>query len=401
MTPQLRALALALATIVGGCTAADSAGGIAEPIGSGNAQAAQMSAATTAANAANGIAADPEVLVPGHYGPDHDSRYSRLIRQARIDHAGHLVARGDVRSLLGAALLTNHIDGHDNGPSARALDYLRQAQQRDPDQVLVWVVTRALCGTDHAGACDTDAAHAQLTRLEPGNAAFWVDRFAQDPQRHRDALLSAYAADHYDDYHVALTILALTTHQGLQFDEASLPDLVDSYAFMLGGIEDPAPDPATLLRALHVMEAMLSVTGFAYASYSPLLETCDDPDADATIRDGCIRLYRQLLADSTHLYGHSVAHAGLKRHVGDSETDRQAVRRTQWASAFMAMYSETQPQTDLLRFMERSMTIGELPAVHELMTRQGVALEPPDNWDYEAWLDSAAHSRSSTDTSPE
>ena len=79
-----------------------------------------------------------------------------------------------------------------------------------------------------------------------------------------------------------------------------------------------------------------------------------------------------------------MAHAGLKRHVGDSETDRQAVRRTQWAAAFMAMYSETQPQTELLRFMERSMTIGELPAVLELMTRQGAPLDPPDDWDYEA-----------------
>ncbi len=67
----------------------------------------------------------------------------------------------------------------------------------------------------------------------------------------------------------------------------------------------------------------------------------------------------------------------------------------------MAMYSETQPQTELLHFMERSLTIGEVPAIVELMTRQGAPLDPPDNWDYEAWLDSATHSRSATDTSPE
>lgn len=363
--------------------------------------AAEGSAPTTAPAAGEKIATEPEVLVPGHYGPDHDSRYTRLIRQARIEHAARLAAGGDVRSLLGAALLTGRVDGAGNGPSAPALDYLRQAQQRDPDEVLVWVVTRALCGSHHSAACDADAAHTQLTRLEPGNAAFWLDRFAQDPGQHRDALAGAFAADHYDDYHTALSTLALTTHQGLQFDEASLPDLVDSYEFVLGGIEDPAPDAATLLRALHVMEAVVSAAGFAHGSYSPLLETCNDPGTDATIRDGCIGLYRQLLAGSTHLYGHTVAHAGLKRHVGDSDTDRQAMRRTQWANAFMAMYSETQPQTELLRFLERSMTIGEVPAIVELMTRQGAPLDPPDDWDYEVRSGSATRSRSGTDASSE
>src|SRR5690606_32481834 len=41
----------------------------------------------------SGPGSDPQVFVPGHCGPDHDRRYTRLIRQARIEHAGHLAAR--------------------------------------------------------------------------------------------------------------------------------------------------------------------------------------------------------------------------------------------------------------------------------------------------------------------
>lgn len=324
-------------------------------------------------------------------------RHRLALRQARIEQGERLAARGDARSLLGAALVTARTDGYNEPISAVAQDYLSRAQRAAPNQALTWIVARSVCGNVDTGTCDPAEALDRLLALEPDNAAFWIEKYAADPNQGTEALPQAFAASRYDDHHLEMTRLALDSHRGLRVGADAMPAVRDMYLSIASRSDsadaDEELDDATLIRAIPLVEAMLSSAfPFGFDAHRAVRKACTAEPAHSDLRGNCIHLYRRMAEDSTHMLGQMIAYNNLDAFLdADSGVDIDFMRgrgRMQWLQASFTDYSMDASPTETLAFMERSMTIGELAAMTELFQRQGLPLDPPDGWDYATWQQS-------------
>ena len=280
-----------------------------------------------------------------------------------------------------AYLALGRVTGHTPTASVRDRGYLREALERWPtDLDLAWLNASECRPED---GCDRLEAVDNLVRLEPGNAATWMQRMALaaedgDTAGFADALRAAGDAGYYDSrpgsvYLALRPLLAPPPPSCLREDgmadlqrtlgrEATAADLIDLQAL---GMEIAAWTPA----------------------YGSLARCGSGTRVAGSMRGDCIRLVRRLAAAST-LVEQRIGVALLLQLVPDEENRglREHYRRLEW----LTVEGSRPPLPP--DFVRRRFSDGEVDTIrHHLASQQ--RWPPPAGW-----LPDTVHARALVET---
>jgi hypothetical protein len=313
----------------------------------------------------------------------------RRSNAASREAAQALAARGDVRSLLAAALLWPR----DTGAEAFVIGggrwpqpaqaWLDAARFQAPTDTLVnWleVVDCHYAG----GACTTDTAVATLLRHDGDNAAAHL--LALDAaHRRKDAvavrrhLQGAAAAPRLAPYHRDLQRLVHEAHDGMRVPP--LPAAVAKLWGMAYRLDRPASaaDFSTPWFAHNLVNA--------YPMPSGLLAACRPADAalDPALDRECRAVLARLAAadDAGPVYVAVGLQGMVRLTVGDADGAawRERLRRHYWqqrnASHYLGWPGKGLFGRDRDAIVARD---GEMAAWREALRRAGVPLDPPAGW---------------------
>ncbi|MGH8090665.1 MAG: hypothetical protein ACREO6_04340 [Rudaea sp.] len=301
---------------------------------------------------------------------------AQVLAQFHHDEINLLALRGDAHALLAAALMAQ--GDADDPARPKVLQtpaLLARAQKADDADALVWWVSAALECRGKAKACPREETLAQLQKTDPANAAtwMWALRLAQQSgsaATARAALTSAAQSARYDDYFGALT--------SVLYESAGILPIRES---VLRASNQPGVSPAGF--------KLTYAAGIAVALPLPYLatsvKTCRNSTSDAGLMQDCIAIM-QKLADSGSLSTRNMGASQLMRLIPSGSAHDAAaaqVRTLAWRMQSMGAVADrlandsrvTGIYTQALRTSGR-----EIDAVDTVLRSQGVALEPPADW---------------------
>ena len=301
---------------------------------------------------------------------------AQVLAQFHHDEINLLALRGDAHSLLAAALMAQ--GDADDPARPKVLQtpaLLARAQKADDADALVWWVSAALECHGKGNPCPSEETLAQLEKSDPANAAIWMWalRPAQKPGRDattRAALTSAAGAARYDDYFGTLT--------SILYESAGILPIQEN---VLRASNQPGVSPAGF--------KLTYAAGIAVALPLPYLatlaKTCRNSTSDAGLMQDCIAIM-QKLADSGSLSARNIGASQLMRLVPSGsahDTAAAQVRTLAWRMQGMGAVADrlandsrvTGIYTQALRTSGR-----EIDAVDAVLRSQGMALEPPADW---------------------
>lgn len=345
--------------------------------------AAAPSASTAGSSRAQARVADGPVITrgsdarrdPARSGIERDRR-ALAHWQAQFDdtlrsHLQALLLSPEPATRVAAALMLHTYAGGALGAAdAETLAALvADAIDSAPEDAALLRTAHALCLSSKA--CSADDVLARLRRVEPGNAANWLDELqraheAGDGEALRRSLERASDGDRFD-----LHETAMATSMFGAIDTLRLPPMNEAAARGALRRLGYRPDARDL--------AMLAVVGVAAAqSLPPLQAVTRACPKDPAVRwpPACERLYRIFAASRTLI----VRRLALVMLVGHS-TDAPAA--WQWREQLRRHAWLTETAQALLgdrRFHREFWLLGEIPAMQSLLRRRGLPALPPPGW---------------------
>jgi hypothetical protein len=301
---------------------------------------------------------------------------AQVLAQFHHDEINLLALRGDAHSLLAAALMAT-VDADDPArPKVlKTPALLARAQKADDADALVWWVSAALECRGKAKACPSEETLAQLQKADPANAAtwMWALRPAQKPgsaATARAALTSAASAARYDDYFGTLT--------SILYESAGILPIQES-------VLRASNQPGVSASGFKLTYAAGIAVALPLPYLATLAKTCQNSASDAGLAQDCIAIM-QKMADSGSLSARNIGASQLMRLIpsGSAHDAAAAQARTlAWRMQNMGSVADrlandsrvTGLYTQTLRASGR-----EIDAVDAVLRSQGVALEPPADW---------------------
>jgi hypothetical protein len=314
-------------------------------------------------------------------GADNDraalAAWNERVDAALATRADTLAARGAPRDLIASALLrampprnpeTPGIFPDWERPGAR--EAWQSARDRSPDDVLLAWIELENC----PGPCDADAARARLQRLEPDNAAAWLQAFdaawlAGDERLARAHLARAARSERFSYHFEELGLL-------LQDATTALPVPAPTPA-QLRALDMPAGSSADDVTAGAVFgHAVIVISGLPR-----LHEACGRPGLEPAAYADCHGTLLHL-ARSRDLLSRMIGTSQLSRLTAGTPGQAQwqaAWRRLRWLHAQSAGFD-----SDSADYIRGAWQSGEVAALEALLRANGVPLEPPADWDADA-----------------
>jgi hypothetical protein len=298
------------------------------------------------------------------------------LAQFRHDEINLLALRGDAPSLLAAALMAVPDASEKSRPTPLKMPaLLARAQKIGVDDPLVWWVTAALdC---HAGAkeCPQTETLQNLERTDAQNAAMWAlalahAQQAKDDVTARAALTSAAQATLYDDHFGAL-IAAL--------DEAAGTLPVSEDILRASGQGGVSTEGYKLTYAASIA-ATLPQPGLR-----AVVEACKGAVSDSALAADCVAV-AQKIADCGSLITRSFGVKLLLETLpagGAQDSARARGRSLAWQTQRIGeLGGRLADDARLTRvYLDTLHANGkEIDAVQAVLRNQGVAVEPPGNW---------------------
>lgn len=326
--------------------------------------------------------------------------WERELEQALRSHIETLAASGEARALAAAALLLlpDH-EGDDAGAAdaAQRQAWLAAALQADSgDPVVLWLAARGLPGS-MAEPGQRAAALAKLARVDPDNAAVWLDRLTQalaedDAAGIDENLQRAAGAAHFDAYDLAVSQLLQEALAGFQ-----APPMPDDVRQAVAAHAGPGEAEAWLD---HPVEGRILFLTSVIGMNAPLpFNTVCKSSADAALptprRSACLAI-ATVVADGARLVGiRQLALTMRLQLAGDKVTPaqlerwRQEYRDALWQIEQGIAVRQGQDGQQLSQdHFRHALDEGEYAAwLHELEAN-GIPATAP-----EGWLPEPAHVR--------
>jgi len=298
------------------------------------------------------------------------------LTQLRHDQINLLALRGDAGSLVAAVLMASaDIDDKRRPPALKPPALLKRAQTVGADNVLVWWVTASLDCRNATKTCPHPETLQKLEALDAGNAAVWAlslwhAQQANDAPAARAALASAAQATKYNDYFGSV-IDTLYEAQGI------LPmsnDLLNATG------QNVSISGYRLIFAAGIAAAMVQPEGAA------IRNACKSaaPDDTALIAD-CVSVAQKMeLSGSINSQNSGLS---LKMALLPTGPEREAARARQRALAWQTLRISdlgdrlaSNPGVSRVYTQALNESGSEADAVLAVLRSQGVALEPPADW---------------------
>jgi hypothetical protein len=300
---------------------------------------------------------------------------AQVLAQFHHDEINLLALRGDAHSLLAAALMAWADADTARPPALKTPALLARAQKADGADALVWWVTAVLDCRGKAKACPREETLAQLEKADPANAATWLwalqsAQNSANAATARAALTSAAQSARFDDYFGALT--------SLLYDAAAILPVQES-------VLRASNQPGVSLAGFKLTYAAGIAIALPLPYLATLAETCQNSTSDAGLAQDCIAIM-QKMADSGSLSTRNIGASQLMRLVPSGAAHDAAVaqaRTLAWRMQGMGAVADrlandsrvTGIYTQALRTRGR-----EIDAVDAVLRSQGVAPEPPADW---------------------
>ncbi len=320
--------------------------------------------------------AQPFAPDAGRAPPSPEMPPAQVLAQFHHDEINLLALRGDAHSLLAAALMAQADAGDPSRPRVlQTQALLARAQKATDADALVWWVTAAHDCHGKSKNCPREETQAQLEKADPANAAVWLwalqrARQAGDETIARAALTSAAQAARFDDYFGSLTVVLYQAAGILPVEENIL---------RASNQADVSPAGFKLTYAANVAIAL------PHPYLDALNAACKDAATDAGVAQDCIAV-AQKLADSGSLFTRGFGLRLLLQLIpGGAAHDTAAVRartlawRMQHIGELGARLADDSRVTGI--YMQALSASGrESDAVDAVLHNQGVAPEPPADW---------------------
>lgn len=309
--------------------------------------------------------------------------------ESRREHARDLVQKGDPRSLLGAVLLyPGEIIQHEGSstgvwrrPPAVHEWFVRARAMAPDDRLLAWVEA-VDCPVD-ASQCDRADALERLHRLDPTNAAVWLEsmRDAQSAgdEGQAEILFERSAqANRYDVYDLALGALLLESDEGFEpppmpSDIAELSEAVYEQAGMYLG---------TYMADAHLLGVWVSHAIPALQTPVGFCLRVDELVGDAARQASCRTLFALMAEDSSMAVTRQLSLGIMIRLTRETPQEnrlwRERYREYQWQS--QQMIDRLSPVIPTEGYARDVLTNGELAAWRAFLDASGVSLTPPEGW---------------------
>jgi hypothetical protein len=255
-----------------------------------------------------------------------------------------------------------------------AITLLRRATNAAPSDALTqWMVVASANSLDaddiRATAVDT------LTRLEPDNAAVWMEVLTSNARHHDRAGVSK-----------ALARMSATSTTANHFPEIT-KRIADA---MLR-----KPIPTALLESRETANissdseaytyAMAMSSAFAFPAYQHLTLACqwDSTGRNASRAQDCEQVGRQMSRQSETLLGRNIGYAVLRVSRTYTDDDVESARELDWVyQSYVDMISAITPSPGQLKqYRSDWMEAGdETEAMRRMLVRAGVSATPPEGW---------------------
>ena len=308
--------------------------------------------------------------------------WERDYRAARRAWLENLAASGQARDLFAAAALWP-ADG-DVWPAAEARHLYLQASRAMPRDALVdWAMLMRACGK--MGECDRQDLIGSLLSADPDNAEVHLLAFDDALARHDDKMADAQwraaaAAPFYRSHFPEFGRLLLQSTDGMPLPP--LPSaLAKAQGALLGLGRDATPEDMNEMMTMGVVHAL------AMPAFKPLLDRCpaDSANLGPERRDECVAVLGKLAADDAMLIVPLAALSRLIPLLGNSPQARpwrERLRDVAWA------YEKGMPLTlpasggpmSPGEYTRWWLAEGELPALREVLRRNGAPVAPPPDW---------------------
>ena len=298
------------------------------------------------------------------------------LTQFRRDQINLLALRGDAGSLLAAALMAGADTDDKRRPAAlKSAALLKRAQTIAPDNVLVWWVTASADCRAATKTCPHPETLQKLEAVDGQNAAVWAlslwrAQQANDAPGARAALVSAAQAAKYNDYfgaviddlYEAAGILPMST------------DLLNATG------QNVSSSGYRLISAAGIAAAMVQPEGAA------VREACKGADAnDAALLADCVAVAQKMeLSGSINSQNLGLS---LKMALLPPGPERDAARSRQRALAWQTLRISdigdrlaANPAVSRVYTQALNESGNESAAVLAVLRSQGVAIEPPADW---------------------
>ena len=317
--------------------------------------------------------ASAQMLAPQYDPPSPELTPEQKVVQFHHDQINLLALRGDVHSLLAAALMATPDSDDKSRPAAlKTPALLARAQKLAADDPLVWWVSAGVECHGAKKACPTVETLQQLEKTDAQNAAVWALAFARAAKEPtgRAALTSAAQAAHYDDHFGALVALIVDAAGILPISEEILR------ASGQGGVST---------EGYKLTYAASVAANLPQPGLRAVVEVCKDTANDAALAADCVSI-AQKIADSGSLITRSF---GLKMLLdlpsasGQQDAAKARSRTQAWQTQRIGELGERLADDSRLThvYLDALAQRGqEIDAVQATLRSQGVALEPPADW---------------------
>ncbi|MDE1960668.1 MAG: hypothetical protein KGH80_03645 [Xanthomonadaceae bacterium] len=320
--------------------------------------------------------AQPFAPDAGKAPPSPEMPPAQVLAQFHHDEINLLALRADAHSLLAAALMAQ-TDANDPArpKPLQTPALLARAQKATDADALVWWVSAALECRGKVKSCPREETLAQLEKADPSNAAVWLWVLHRGQQTGvkattRAALTSAAQAARFDDYFGSLAAVLYQAAGILPVEEN-----------ILRASNQPGVSPAGF--------KLTSAASVAIALPHPYLDAlnaaCKDAATDAGLAQDCVAV-AQKLADSGSLFARGFGLRLLLQLIPDGAAHDVAAARLRTLAWRMQHIGELGARlADDSRvtgtYMQALSASGrESDAVDAVLHAQGVALEPPADW---------------------
>lgn len=312
--------------------------------------------------------------------------WDKAAHRALLEHVLELAARGDPESLLAAAYLAPYHAG-DSGvgitQEQRATWFAKARAQALANALLAWIEVNN-CHVVLFGEmpCDRATALERLTRIDPDNAAVWVEQLADanaqgDVPRQEAVLERAASSTRYDTYDVAFGRVLLAGSAGLA---DRMPPISPALQRTMEEAAESGGVPFNGLTAeLHALTAWSSHSWGRLQDISTACRNADGAVIESR-RENCKALAGLSHENATSAIVRMVATASMIRFTeGEADNSRWIKRRRdeRWQQEQAIALVGPIPSRVYAR---TALAQGELAAWHALMEEANLSMTAPADW---------------------
>lgn len=303
-------------------------------------------------------------------------RVAAQVRLAVNQHARRLERRGDLHSLIGAALLMIDPLSDDAGRAPALLHRARLLDSTDP--AVLWLAL-AVCQVS-SGECDGLDAAKVLVRHQPDNIAAWWLLAAMDWKSRLDATTKALAAERFDDGQSLLLPILVEAYAGVDLPTTVQADFERVISGSYGDAVAAMGRFAPLWLRTRQISSLLSSDRWMHAHCTHV-----SSEPESALADGCRTHYQRVAEQSVHSEALSSAYGMLRMDaLGDAEA--AAWERRDLTLAWLLYRFDLALEEGLIKpdldYFRTLASEGDLEAIRRSLTTAGLPVEPPDDFSF-------------------